>query len=60
MQTYCSSCRKHTYKCKKVTMTNKLIRQKSKCANCMSDKSRFLEQNHNKKVVGTKIILKLS
>ena len=41
-------------------MTNKLIRQKSKCANCMSDKSRFLEQNHNKKVVGTKIILKLS
>ena len=40
-------------------MANKLIRQKSKCANCMSNKSRFLEQNHNKKVVGTKIILKL-
>ena len=41
-------------------MANKLIRQKSKCANCMSNKSIFLEQNHNKKVVGAKIILKLS
>ena len=28
---------------KKVMMMNKVIRDKSKCANCMSDKSRFLK-----------------
>ena len=33
---------------KKVTMTNKVIRAKSKCANCMAKNSRFLKQKHNK------------
>ena len=30
-------------------MTNKVIRDKSRCAQCMSDKSRFIRQVHNKK-----------
>ena len=30
-------------------MRNKTIREKSRCANSMSDKSRFLKQEHNKK-----------
>ena len=30
-------------------MTNKVIREKSKCANCMVDKLRFLKQKPNKK-----------
>ena len=29
-------------------MTNKIIGQKSRCANCMFDKSRFLKQKSNK------------
>ena len=38
-------------------MTNKVIRDKSRCANCMSDKSRFSKQKHNKKVAGIILIL---
>lgn len=53
MQTYCASCRKHTDKIgsKKKTMTNevKVIRDKSRPAISWSNKSRFLEQNPNKK-----------
>ena len=51
MQTYCLGCKKHTDNIgsKKVTMANKVIRAKSRCANCMSDKSRFLKQEPNKK-----------
>ena len=30
-------------------MMNKVIRDKSRCGNCMSDKSRFLKQRFNKK-----------
>ena len=50
MQTYWLSCRKHTNNIcsKKVMMLNEVIRDKSRCANCMSDKSRFLKQKHNK------------
>ena len=46
-----TSCRKHTGNIspKKVLVTNKVIRQKSRFANCMVDKSRFLKQKHNKK-----------
>ena len=45
MQTYRLSCRKLTgnMNSKKVIMTNKIIRKKSRCANCMVDKSRFLK-----------------
>ena len=51
MQTYCLSCKKHTNNvgAKKVTMTNKVVRVKSRCANCMSEKSRFLKQKSNNK-----------
>ena len=40
MQTYCLSCKKHTDNIgsKKVTMTNKLIRQSSKCASYVAEK----------------------
>ena len=30
-------------------MKNKVIRERSRCANCISDKSRFLKQKPNKK-----------
>ena len=32
-----------------MTMTKKVIREKSRCAACFSDKSRFIKQNHGKK-----------
>ena len=38
-------------------MTNKVIRQKSRCANCMVEKSRFLKQQIIKKVFGIILIL---
>ena len=46
MQTYCFSCRKHADNIgsKKVIMTNKVVREKSRCANCMVHKSKFLKQ----------------
>ena len=31
-------------------MRNKVITDKSRCANCMSDRSRFLKQEHDKKI----------
>ena len=40
-------------------MTNEVVRQKSICANCMSDKSRFLKQKNNKKSGWNNINLKL-
>ena len=38
-------------------MRNKVIRDKSRCANCMSDRSRILKQNIIKKMVGITLIL---
>ena len=38
-------------------MTNKVIGDKSRCANCMSDKSRFLKQKANEKLVRIILIL---
>ena len=51
MQTYCLGCRRHTGNIgsKKVMMKNKIIRNKSRCANCNADKSRFLKQKLHKK-----------
>ena len=40
-------------------MTNKVIREASRCANCMVDKSRFLKQKPNKKSNLNKINPKL-
>ena len=48
MKTYCLSCRKHT---------DKVIREKSRYANFLAAKSRFLKENSNKKVVGIIFIL---
>ena len=51
MRTYCLGCRKHTHNIgskKKKTMTNKVIRTKSRCFNYIVCKSRFLKQKHNK------------
>ena len=45
---------------KKVTMTNKVIREKSRCASCMSNKSRFWKQKHNKKTIRIILILTFS
>ena len=41
--TYCLSCKKHTnnMSSRGVSMTNKVLRQKSRCSECLSDKSRF-------------------
>ena len=52
MKTYCLSCKKHTDNIgsRKVIMTNKVIRKKSKCANCVAEKSIFLKPKSSKKV----------
>ena len=49
LRTYCLVCRRHTNNIvpRKVTMTNNLIRDKSRCGECLSDKSRFMKQKHN-------------
>ena len=63
MQTYCLECKKYTnnIRSKKVTMTNKVVGDKSRCASCMSDKSRFLKQKYNKKsgcnIINTKLLI---
>lgn len=51
MQTYCLTFKKDTKNIglKKVTMTIKVIRHKSRCADCLSDKLRYLKQKPNKK-----------
>ena len=45
MPTYCLSYRKHAGNIgsKEAIITNKVIRQKSRCANCMSDKSKLFK-----------------
>ena len=50
MRTYCLACGKHTNNVGSwnTTMTNKAIRNKSKYGLCLSDKSRFMKQKHNK------------
>ena len=51
LRSYCLACREHTGNIgsKKISMTNKVIRDKSRCAECFSDKSRFMKEKHNKK-----------
>ena len=45
-ETYYLGCKKHTHKIgsKEITMTNLVIRDKSRCFNCMSCKSIFLKR----------------
>ena len=53
MRTYCLACREHIKNIgsERITVTNKVVRDKSRCAQCLSDKSRFIKQKFNKKVV---------
>ena len=46
MQTYCLKSKRHNYNSwpPKIIVTNKVIRQKSKCANCMANKSLFFKK----------------
>ena len=50
--TYCLGCKDftHNFRPQVVKMTNKILREKSSCVVCQSNKSRFLKQKHiNKK-----------
>ena len=51
MKTYCFVCRKNTdnFGSKNVSMTNIVIKNKSRCSICLNGKSRFIKQKHNKK-----------
>ena len=57
LKTYCLACREHTdyIGSKRVTMTNEVTRDKSRCTQCLSDKPRFMKQKLNKKVVSNVI-----
>ena len=46
---YCFGCKVYTqnFRPKEVKMTNKVLREKSHCAVCKSNKSRFLKQKIN-------------
>ena len=50
LRTYCLACKKHTdnFGSRNVSMTYKVIRNKSRCCKCLSDKSRFMKQKYNK------------
>ena len=49
--TYCLGCKDftHSFRPQEVKMTNKVIREKSNCVFCRSNRSRFLKQKHNNK-----------
>ena len=49
--TYCLGCKDftHNFRPQEVKMTNKVLREKSNCVVCRSNKSRFLKQKHNNK-----------
>ena len=38
-------------------MTNKVLRNKSKCSMCLNDTSKFMKQKHNKKMSGANYTL---
>ena len=44
--TYCFGCKDYTknFRPKKVNMTNRVVREKSHCIACWTNKSRFLKQ----------------
>ena len=47
--TYCFGCKDYTriFRLEKVKMPNKILREKSHCVVCWSDKSRFLKRKIN-------------
>ena len=48
---YCFGCKDYTqnFRPQEVKMTNKVLREKSHCVICRSNKSKFLKQKHNNK-----------
>ena len=50
LRAYSLSCKKHTNNIgsKRVTMKNKVIRDKSRCGECLSDKLQFMAQEDSK------------
>ena len=48
---YCLGCKDytHNFKVQEIKMTNKVLREKSNCLVCRSNKTRFLKQKHNNK-----------
>ena len=49
--TYCFGCKDYTlnFRPQEIKMINKVLREKSNCVFCLSNKSRFLKQKHNSK-----------
>ena len=49
--THCLGCKDFTrnFRPQEVRMTNKVLREKSNCVVCRSNKSRFLKQRHSSK-----------
>ena len=49
--TYCLRCKDctHNFKPEEVKLTSNVLREKSNCVVCRSNKSRFLKQKHNNK-----------
>ena len=47
--TYCFGCKDftHNFRPQEVKITNKVLREKSRCVVCRSNKSRFLKQKNN-------------
>ena len=50
LRTYCLGCKKHTINRLSTNhvMHNKVVRNSSNCAECWSEKSRFMKQKHKK------------
>ena len=48
---YCVGCKDftHNFRPQEVKMTNNVLREKSYCVVCQSNKSRILKQKHNNK-----------
>ena len=48
---HCFGCKDftHNFRPQEVKMTNKVLREKSHCVVCRSNKSNFLKQKHNNK-----------
>ena len=51
--TYCFGCKHYTknFRPEKVKMTNEILREKSNCVICRSNKSRFLKQKVNSQLI---------
>ena len=49
--TYCLGCKDYTHNFKphEIKMSNKVLREKSNCVVCRSNKSEILKQKHNNK-----------